>query len=206
MHSKGVSHRDIKASNVCFDWFGHVKLVDLGSAKPGLQGPLDIMHTVCGTPHSMAPEVVRCREHDAAGYTMSADWWSFGILVYEMLMGEPPFGYGGGGSQEREALFTSILEHDPGGCPLPRPSDELAINLIGSLLHSDPHARLVSDNVLEDVWLQSACGRDKWGDLKSHSIEAPYFRQDLGELEEEWPGAAPEHNLEAFGTDLWTGF
>lgn len=83
LHSTSILHRDLKPDNLLIDGAGHIKIADFGFAKI-MQG--GSAWTVCGNANYMAPEVVQSR-----GYGTTADWWSFGILVHEMLDGYPPF-------------------------------------------------------------------------------------------------------------------
>ena len=80
---EGVAYRDLKPENILIDAEGHLKLVDFGFAKR-IDGRET--YTLCGTPEYLAPEVIRNTGHGTA-----VDWWAFGILVYEFLVGQPPF-------------------------------------------------------------------------------------------------------------------
>ena len=80
---EGIAYRDLKPENILLDAEGHLKLVDFGFAKK--LGKRET-YTLCGTPEYLAPEVIRNTGHGTA-----VDWWAFGILLYEFLLGQPPF-------------------------------------------------------------------------------------------------------------------
>jgi len=84
LHRKGIAYRDLKPENLLMDNDGYVKLVDLGFAKK-LQ-PGKKTWTFCGTPEYVAPEIILNKGHDC-----SVDYWALGILVFELLTGNPPF-------------------------------------------------------------------------------------------------------------------
>jgi serine/threonine protein kinase len=95
-----MATRDLKPENCMLSKEGHLVLVDFGSAKR-----LDDRartSTFVGTPHYMAPEVLRGQP-----YSFSADWWSLGVLLYELLTGEAPFS-----SNDRIQLYRSVLRAD----------------------------------------------------------------------------------------------
>lgn len=124
-----MKHSDLKLDNILLDFDGHVRIADFGMCK--LQIYLDrTADSFCGTPDYMAPEVIKvcidaicffgnmisfCYKNNLSwkylqgqSYNQSVDWWSFGVLLYEMLIGQSPFS----GCDEDE-LFWSICNEVP---------------------------------------------------------------------------------------------
>jgi serine/threonine protein kinase len=82
LHSKNVIYRDLKPENLLLSSSGHLKITDFGFAK---YVP-DVTWTLCGTPDYLAPEIIQSK-----GYGKAVDWYSLGVLIFEMLAGYPPF-------------------------------------------------------------------------------------------------------------------
>lgn len=78
-------HRDLKPENILLDYTGHIALCDFGLCKLNMQTDVKT-NTFCGTPEYLAPELLQ-----GNGYTKVVDWWTLGVLLYEMITGLPPY-------------------------------------------------------------------------------------------------------------------
>ncbi|XP_035649550.1 cGMP-dependent protein kinase 1-like isoform X2 [Oncorhynchus keta] len=162
LHKKGIMYRDLKPENLMLDAKGYVKLVDFGFAKELVHG--NKTYSFCGTPEYMAPEIIQNQGHDFA-----ADFWSLGILVYELLVGSPPFS-----SSEPAKIYPKILD---GVLKFPPYMGEGAKSLISKLCRSRPGQRLGNTkNGIKDVrhhrWFSSM----NWHKLRVGQVEAPTIR------------------------------
>jgi aurora kinase len=136
-HSKHVIHRDIKPENLLIGAQGEVKIADFGWS---VHAPTSRRNTLCGTLDYLPPEMVEGREHDEM-----VDVWSLGVLLYEFLVGHPPFEAEGHNATYRR-ISRVDLRFPPGV-----PSD--AQDLISKLLRKDPRQRMPLENVPTHPWV-----------------------------------------------------
>jgi serine/threonine protein kinase len=102
LHSKNILYRDLKPENVLVGSDGYVRLTDFGLSKENINGTKDAT-SLCGTAEYLSPEILQRQ-----GHGKSTDWWSFGAIIYEMLVGLPPF-Y----NKDREKLYQNIKYQPP---------------------------------------------------------------------------------------------
>jgi serum/glucocorticoid-regulated kinase 2 len=138
LHSKGIIYRDLKPENILMDDKGYLRLADFGMAKK-LKANEKAM-SFCGTPEYLAPEIINQKGHDK-----SADWWSFGILLYEMLCGLPPF------YTENVDKMYLMIQNSPVKFPKRLLLSENAKDIIKRLLEKDPEKRLGSKKGLAEI-------------------------------------------------------
>lgn len=120
IHSNNIIYRDLKPENLLIKHNGYLKLTDFGLSKvtPGRT------YTFCGTSEYLAPEVLLKN-----GYGKAVDWWSFGVIIYEMLVGVSPFF-----NSDPMVIFEKILQAK---IRFPRGFDKTAKSLIKHLLVKD---------------------------------------------------------------------
>ncbi|KAJ9161744.1 Non-specific serine/threonine protein kinase [Coniochaeta hoffmannii] len=137
LHGFNVIYRDLKPENILLDYQGHIALCDFGLCKLDMKDE-DRTNTFCGTPEYLAPELLL-----GQGYNKTVDWWTLGVLLYEMLTGLPPF-Y----DENTNEMYRKIL-----GEPLHFPGPEVvppaAKDLLTKLLNRDPQQRLGANGSAE---------------------------------------------------------
>jgi protein kinase A len=158
LHSHDIIYRDLKPENILLDKNGHIKITDFGFAKE----VKDVTWTLCGTPDYIAPEVVTTKP-----YNKSVDWWSLGVLIYEMLTGYTPF-Y----DKTPMKTYENILQ---GQVRYPSNLHPHALDLLQQLITKDLSRRLGnlqggSADVKAHPWFTEVI----WEKLLSKDIETPY--------------------------------
>ncbi|KAF2124258.1 Pkinase-domain-containing protein [Dothidotthia symphoricarpi CBS 119687] len=192
---EGVAYRDLKPENILIDAEGHLKLVDFGFAKKVENRET---YTLCGTPEYLAPEVIRNTGHGTA-----VDWWAFGILVYEFLVGQPPFW-----DQNPMKIYEQIVE---GRLRFPSAMSPTARDLISGLCTVDTSKRLGNisggaQRVKSHPWFQDTdwdrmYRREINGPIVPH-LRGPADTRNFDEYEPESEGREP-YTKEL--SDKWDG-
>ena len=174
LNSLSIVYRDIKPENMLLDGLGYVKIVDLGFAKVIEEK----CFTFCGTPDYMPPEMIVCKPHG-----LSCDWWSVGILIYEMMIGSAPFTH-----DKQSAVFRNILKYcQDGKISFPFLFNWWAADLIRKLLTPDPSLRIGAAECLKHGFFSAI----DFLELEQRRIPAPFvpnlLRSDDGSTPHELP-------------------
>lgn len=127
-HENGIIYRDLKLDNIMLGPDGHIKVADYGLCKEGMW-PGQTTTTFCGTPEFMAPEILAEQR-----YGRAVDWWAFGVLIYQMLLGQSPFR-----GEDEDEIFDAILSDEP-LYPIHMPRD--SVDILRKLLTREPDKRL----------------------------------------------------------------
>ena len=138
LSQRKIIHRDLKPDNLMMDKNGYIKVIDFGVAK--YLKEKNYTNTVTGTPHYMSPEVILCKP-----YSFEVDYWSVGIILYEIFYGRVPFGYG---KDSINDIYQDIIESN---IHLPSVKEnENFNNLIKVLLHKIPSNRISSFKMIKN--------------------------------------------------------
>ncbi|KAL6865342.1 hypothetical protein ACP4OV_016493 [Aristida adscensionis] len=185
-HEKGVYHRDLKPENVLVDRKGNIKISDFGlSALPQHLGNDGLLHTTCGSPNYIAPEVLQNRGYDGS----LSDIWSCGVILYIMLVGYLPFD-----DRNIVVLYQKIFRGDT---QIPKFISPGAQNLLQRILEPNPMKRITMAEIKAHEWFQ-----------KDYVPVVPYDNDDedsqldavlsVKEQINEAPGDEKAHHINAF--------
>lgn len=157
LHRKKIIYRDIKPENIMVNDEGYIKIIDFGTVKEIKERT----STIIGTPHYMAPEIVK-----GEGYSFQVDIWSIAVCLYEFFCGKLPFGED---YEDPMDVYKAVAKED-----LVFPSfihDEEFMNLMMKMLKKNPLNRLWKlKNIKEDQYFKGF----NWNKLISLSLEPPY--------------------------------
>ncbi|NXA37701.1 KS6A2 kinase, partial [Eudromia elegans] len=170
LHGLGIIYRDLKPENILLDEEGHIKITDFGLSKEAIDHDKRA-YSFCGTIEYMAPEVVNRR-----GHTQSADWWSFGVLMFEMLTGSLPFQ-----GKDRKETMALILKAKLG---MPQFLSIEAQSLLRALFKRNPSNRLGAGfDGVEEIKRHSFFVTIDWNKLYRKEIKPP-FKPAVGRPED----------------------
>jgi len=160
LHERRIIYRDLKPENVLLNEKGQTKLADMGLAK----FVIGKTFTTCGTPDYFAPELIA-----SAGHTNAVDWWTLGVLIFELMSGRPPFE-----SSSPMQIYSKVMK-GISKVPFPPKCQGRVADLIRCLLEREPSQRLPvrpggSENIKKHSWYT---GFD-WVAAKNQTMEVPF--------------------------------
>ncbi|XP_031487220.1 CBL-interacting protein kinase 24-like [Nymphaea colorata] len=183
-HKKGVYHRDLKPENLLLDSQGNLKISDFGLSALRRQG-VELLHTTCGTPNYVAPEVLSHKGYDGS----AADVWSCGVILYVLMAGYLPFN-----ETDLPTLYKKINAAEF-SCPSWFSSEATA--LIKKILDPDPDTRIRIEDIKNHEWFQknyvaAGHGRDEsvnlddvqavFDDIEDQYVSEQRGNNDMGPL------------------------
>eukprot|EP00929_Paragymnodinium_shiwhaense_P115328 TRINITY_DN840_c0_g2_i2.p1 TRINITY_DN840_c0_g2~~TRINITY_DN840_c0_g2_i2.p1 ORF type:complete len:794 (-),score=285.62 TRINITY_DN840_c0_g2_i2:180-2561(-) len=160
MHQRRIIYRDLKPENLLLSETGRLKLTDMGLAK----FVIGKTYTTCGTPDYFAPELIA-----STGHTNAVDWWTLGILLFELMAGHPPFE-----SAYPMQIYSKVMK-GIGKVPFPPKCQGPVGDLVKALLKKEPSERLpmrpgAVQNIKDHKWYN---GFD-WDSFTKLTMEPPY--------------------------------
>ncbi|XP_037938108.1 ribosomal protein S6 kinase 2 beta-like [Teleopsis dalmanni] len=200
LHTLGIIYRDLKPENILLDEHGHIALTDFGLSKQPLDGSKT--YSFCGTVEYMAPEIVNRKGHDFA-----ADWWSFGVVMYEMLTGNLPFH-----GQTRQETMNQILRSKLG---MPENLSPEAQSLLRALFKRNPQNRLgAGEQGILDIKAHCFFDTIDWLGLERKDVRPPFIpavsRDDAFYFDVEYTSKSPRDSpggpISASAHEIFRGF
>jgi len=160
LHERRIIYRDLKPENLLLTERGHIKLTDMGLAK----FVIGKTYTTCGTPDYFAPELIA-----SVGHTSAVDWWTLGVLIFELMAGNPPFE-----SAYPMQIYAKVTK-GIGKVTFPPKCQGTVGTLIRALLKNEPSERLPMrpggvQNLKTHPWFEGF----NWEDMKANKLPAPY--------------------------------
>jgi serine/threonine protein kinase len=186
LHSKNIIYRDLKPENILVNKTGYLKLTDFGFAKV-LEN--DKTYTLCGTPEYLAPEIILNK-----GHGKPVDWWTLGILLYEMLVGIDPFS-----DDDPMKTYKKIIK---GKINFPKDIDKDAKSLIKHLLTADTTKRYgCLKNGVKDILNHRFFNGFDWKNFVFLKMKPPYIPPIKSELDTSNFEKYPDSENEAVPVD-----
>ncbi|CAG8557120.1 10330_t:CDS:10 [Ambispora leptoticha] len=182
-HKQGIIYRDLKLDNILLTLDGHIKIADYGLCKEEMWFG-NTTNTFCGTPEFMAPEILLEQR-----YGRAVDWWAFGVLIYEMLLGQSPFR-----GDDEDEIFDAILE-DEILYPINMSRD--SVSILQRLLTRDPERRLGSGRGdAEEIKRHPFFKGVNWDDILGKKVPPPFLPSissptDTSNFDEEFTREVP---------------
>ncbi|GFP97084.1 cbl-interacting serine/threonine-protein kinase 3 [Phtheirospermum japonicum] len=199
-HSRGVFHRDLKPENLLLDAAGNLKVSDFGLSALSQQVRDDgLLHTTCGTPNYVAPEVLNDRGYNGA----TADLWSCGVILFVLLAGYLPF--------DDSNLMNLYKKISSAEFTCPPWLSFGAMKLIARILEPNPEKRITIAEILEDQWFKKDYKPpvfDEKEDARLDDVEAvfkDYEEYHVTEKKEEQPTAMNAFELISMSKGLNLG-
>ncbi|KAJ3033088.1 hypothetical protein HDV00_006732 [Rhizophlyctis rosea] len=185
LHGYNIIYRDLKPENILLDYTGHIALCDFGLCKLNMKEG-NKTNTFCGTPEYLAPELLI-----GQGYTKVVDWWTIGILLYEMLCGLPPF-Y----DENTNEMYKKILTEE---LKFPDDVSPVAKDLLRQLLNRDANARLGA-NGADEIKRHPFFADINWGRLMARKYSPPFrpnvsSATDTSNFDEEFTSEMPTDSI-----------